>query len=182
MTANAETAAVLGLSPEPLVPVEVEQRVRHFLHFESRLLDERRFLEWVNLFTDDAIYELPVRVNREDGAEGISRSKAFNDNKRTLTIRVERLQTEFAWSEQPPSRVRHYITNVMVAPAAEEDEFDAFSNELVYRSRGSSVDYDLLSAQRTDRLRVQDGRLRIAHRRVVLDQTALGAHNLSMFF
>src|SRR5689334_8324515 len=112
MTANAETAAVLGLSPVPLVPVEADQRVRHFLHFESQLLDERRFLEWVNLFTDDAIYELPVRVNREDGAEGISRSKAFNDNKRTLTIRVERLRTEFAWSEQPPSRVRHYITNV----------------------------------------------------------------------
>jgi 3-phenylpropionate/cinnamic acid dioxygenase small subunit len=182
VTASVEPTAKPAMDPTPQVSVEVEQQVRHFLHYESRLLDERMFQQWVELFTEDATYELPVRVNREEGAEQFSRSMAFNDSKRTLTIRVERLQTEFAWSEQPPSRVRHYVTNIMVGPASNADEYDVVSNELVYRSRGAAVGYDLLSAQRFDRLRVEAGRLRIAHRRVALDQSTLGAHNLSMFF
>lgn len=171
-----------ALSPTPTVSLETEQRVRQFLHFESRLLDERMFTQWVDLFTDDATYEMPVRVNREDGADALSKSRAFDDTKQTLTIRIERLHTEFAWSEQPPSRVRHFVSNVMIAPGPAADEFDVVSNVLVYRSRGDSVDYDLLSLQRIDRLRETVHGLRILRRVVALDQTTVGAHNLSMFF
>lgn len=177
---EAETLVAMG--PEPAVPADTERRVRHFLHYESRLLDERRYRDWVDLFTDDASYELPVRVNREEGQESFSRSRAFDDTKQTLQIRVERLHTEFAWSEQPPSRVRHYVTNVMVAPGSGDDELDVVSNELVFRTRGDSVAYDLLSAQRVDCLRDGPSGLRISRRLVMLDQTTLGAHNLSMFF
>ncbi|MDX3233914.1 3-phenylpropionate/cinnamic acid dioxygenase subunit beta [Streptomyces sp. ME19-01-6] len=184
MTATNVNAAeaLVAMGPEPAVPADTERRVRHFLHYESWLLDERRFRDWVDLFTEDARYELPVRVNREEGQEAFSRSRAFDDNKQTLEIRVERLHTEFAWSEQPPSRVRHYVANVMVAPGRASDEFHVVSNELVFRSRGDSVAYDLLSAQRVDCLRDSPNGLRISRRLVMLDQTTLGAHNLSMFF
>ncbi|MGW3943685.1 aromatic-ring-hydroxylating dioxygenase subunit beta [Streptomyces phaeochromogenes] len=168
--------------PTPLVSAEDDHRIRHFLYYESRLLDDRRFSEWVELFAEGATYEVPVRVNREEGADAFSRSKAFDDNKATLTIRVERLSTEFAWAEQPPSRVRHYIGNVMIAPAAEAREFEVVSNELVYRSRGYATEYDLFSVQRADVLRDEAEGLRIVSRVVLMDQTTIGAHNLSLFF
>ncbi|MFI7643625.1 aromatic-ring-hydroxylating dioxygenase subunit beta [Nonomuraea sp. NPDC049400] len=181
-TIDDDVRSLPAMGPEPTVSAEDERRVRHFLSYEARLLDERRFQDWVELFTDDATYEIPVRVNREEGQASFSRSRAFDDTKDTLRIRIDRLHTEFAWSEQPPSRVRHYITNMMIAPGAAADEFDVVTNELVYRSRGDSVAFDLISAQRTDCLRDGPRGLRIARRVIEMDQTTLGAHNLSMFF
>jgi 3-phenylpropionate/cinnamic acid dioxygenase small subunit len=89
---------------QPAVSVEVDYRVRHFLNYETRLLDERMFHEWVQLFCDDATYEIPVRLNREMGSDPFGSAKSFDDSKQTLGIRVDRLYTDFAWSEQPPSR------------------------------------------------------------------------------
>jgi 3-phenylpropionate/cinnamic acid dioxygenase small subunit len=43
---------------------EVIREVEQFLYREARLLDERRFHEWLELFTDDVRYWMPVRSNR----------------------------------------------------------------------------------------------------------------------
>lgn len=156
--------------------------VVQFLYAESRLLDNRHFDSWVELFTDDARYIVPVRLNREDGADWESRSKAFDDTRQTLEIRVNRLNCEYAWAEQPPSRVRHYISNIEVGQSAIPTEVTVLANELIYRSRGNSTNIDLLSAQRKDTLRMTPDGWRIARRWTALDQSTLSAHNLSMFF
>lgn len=164
------------------VPLETHYEIEQFVYREAKLLDDRRFGEWIALFTEDSRYVVPVRLNREDGADWESHSKAFDDTRQTLAIRVDRLGTEYAWSEQPPSRVRHFITNVITEPTEDPAEFIVRSNELVYRSRGDVTASDLLSAQRVDRLRRTEGGWRIAHRWVALDQSTLSVHNLSMFF
>ena len=43
---------------------ELYLSVQQFLFSEARLLDERRFDDWLALFSDDAIYWMPVRHNR----------------------------------------------------------------------------------------------------------------------
>src|SRR5258708_13126933 len=43
---------------------EIVREVEQFLYREARLLDERRFHEWLELFTDDVHYWMGARTNR----------------------------------------------------------------------------------------------------------------------
>ncbi|WP_131097965.1 3-phenylpropionate/cinnamic acid dioxygenase subunit beta [Streptomonospora litoralis] len=153
-----------------------------FLYREARALDERRFRDWLDYLSDDVRYEVPLRVTREGQAEWevSPTSRIFDDDKQTLTLRVERLETDFAWAEQPPSRTRHYVANVVVDPGERDDELRVSSNCLIYRSRGDSIEPNLYSAARTDTIRRVDGRLLLARRYAVLDQSVINGHNLSI--
>ena len=72
---------------------------------------------WI-LLTDDVRYVMPVRVTTARGA-GFDTSSGtgpgmahFDEDKYSLSQRVARFATEHAWTEDPPSRLRHFITNV----------------------------------------------------------------------
>jgi 3-phenylpropionate/cinnamic acid dioxygenase small subunit len=162
---------------------EDKESIRDFLYLESMALDERRFRDWLRLFTDDARYEMPVRVTREKLADwDLSPvSRIFDDTKETLEVRVRRLETDFAWSEQPPSRTRHFVTNVLVEATETAGQFRALSNCLVYRSRGSETTPSVFSVQRRDLLRRDGSSWQIAHRWAALDQAVVNAHNMSIF-
>ena len=67
--------------------------VQQFLFREARMLDERRFKEWVGLFTDDLLYWAPILTNRvgRDAAREVERfgeSAHFEDDKTSLTNRI----------------------------------------------------------------------------------------------
>jgi 3-phenylpropionate/cinnamic acid dioxygenase small subunit len=169
--------------------------VEQFLYREARLLDERRFHEWLSLFTDDVHYWMTARSNRyprsskaiaaldagrnEEDAPG--ELGLFDEDIRTLTARVARLDTGMAWAEDPPSRTRHLITNIEIAPASSDAELTVHCNFIVYRNRGET-EQDFYVGAREDRLRLVDGGWKIASRRMVLDQNVLTAKNLSIFF
>ncbi|WP_137144051.1 aromatic-ring-hydroxylating dioxygenase subunit beta [Mycolicibacterium sp. CR10] len=171
---------VATLEQQVLLRSEVED----FLFEEAELLDEGRFHEWLGLCTEDIRYIIPVRLSRERAnGEGISSTMThWDDDYAGLQLRVLRLDTEYAWAEDPPSRIRHNVSNVRVRPASEPDEYDVRSNVLVFRNRGDSPKYDLISAKRQDVIRRCETGLRLASRRVVLDHAVLGTHNLAFFF
>jgi 3-phenylpropionate/cinnamic acid dioxygenase small subunit len=165
---------------------ELRHRVEDFLYLEAELLDERRLREWLALFTDDLHYWMPVRFNPLERPtrldEEISRageSYYFDDNKETLRLRIERLYSKTAWAEMPPSRTRHLISNIRIK---QDDgvEIEVHSNFMVYRTR-MEKDQDIFVGTREDILRRVDGELRIAKRRILLDQAVLGAKNISVF-
>lgn len=166
-----------------LADPQVQHSVRDFLHLESLALDERRFRDWLTAFADDARYEVPVRVTREKLAEWelSPTSRIFDDTKRTLEFRVERLETDFAWSEQPPSRTRHYVTNVLVELTETAEEYLVHSNCLIYRSRGDDPNPSIFSTQRKDRIRRVGDSWEIVHRWAAIDQSLINAHNMSIF-
>ncbi|MGJ3508176.1 aromatic-ring-hydroxylating dioxygenase subunit beta [Enemella sp. A6] len=158
--------------------------LRTFLYLEALALEERRFRDWLQFWAPEATYQMPVRITREAGAEWELAPKAhvFDDTKRSLEIRVERLETEFAWAEQPPSRTRRYVTNVLVFPGEQPEQYVVRSNVLIYRSRGDDPVPSLLSVQRRDTI-VRDGdSWLITERWGALDQSLVNAHNLSIFF
>jgi 3-phenylpropionate/cinnamic acid dioxygenase small subunit len=174
------------------------RRVEQFLYREARLLDERRFHEWLTLFTDDVHYWMAARSNRyprsskaiaildadryaEEDLAGADEFGLFDEDIKTLTARVARLDTGMAWAEDPPSRTRHLITNIEVAAGASESEVTVHCNFIVYRSRGET-EQDFYVGARQDRLRWVDGAWKIANRRMILDQNVLTAKNLSIFF
>lgn len=156
--------------------------IEDFLIHEAELLDGWRYREWLGLVTEDVAYQVPVRVAKErDAGDGISTLMFHLDEDfRSLELRVERLETGFAWAEDPPSRLRHFIANVRCDPSSGlGDEIAVRSNVLIYRARWDRPDHDLLSAERQDLLRRVDGKLRLARRLVVLDSTTVPTLNLS---
>ena len=86
-----------------------------------------------------------------------------------------------AWAEDPPSRTRHLIANIEVAPGDTPLELEVYSNFIVYRSR-SETEQDFYVGTRRDALRRVDGALRISRRKITLDQNVLVAKNVSIFF
>src|ERR1700745_1982934 len=96
------------------------REVEQFLYREARLLDERRFHEWLDLFTDDVRYWMGARAKRyprtsqaisilrpqpdvEDDKTREDELSIFDETKETLGGRVARLETGMAWAEDPPS-------------------------------------------------------------------------------
>ena len=164
----------------------VKQEVEEFLYQEAELLDERRYEEWIDLFTEDTQYWMPMRRNvpadepeREFTREGAD-VNWFDEGKDTLTRRVKQILTGVHWAEQPPSRICHIVSNVQILEAG-PDEIRVKSRFLLYRNR-VETETDFLVGKREDLLRRVDGGLRIARRKIVLDQNVLLAKNLTFFF
>lgn len=156
--------------------------VHHLLVAEAELLDDRRFDEWLGLFTEDIEYTAPVRVTRKNPApDVVEKNLLFDENLASLTLRVKRLGTDVAWAEDPPSLTRRMVTNIRVAAAPAEDELAVKSNLMLFRSRGDVGRHDIICGQREDTLRRVNEDLRISRRRTVLDQASLGTKNLAVF-
>lgn len=162
---------------------DLSREVELFLYAEARLLDERRYEEWLALFTEDCRYFMPIRSTRERGEREVSDDRElahFDDTKRTLTLRVRRLFTNFAYAEDPPSRTVHVVSNVEAEPAGGA-EVVARSNLIVYRSRLETTT-DLFAGRREDLLRREGPAWSIARRKIVLANNVLQSNNLSIFF
>ncbi len=155
-----------------------------FLFHEAELLDGGRFTEWFALMTDDLHYHMPVRLTREK-SEKPDMSEAmehFSEDREMLRLRIERLKTDFAWAEDPPSRTRRFISNVRVAPTDRDGEFEVKSYLLVYRNRGDSASAELISCERRDLLVGSGSSWKIKRRTILVDQANLGVRNLGIFF
>jgi PAH dioxygenase small subunit len=164
----------------PAISLELRFAVNDLLVAEAEMLDDRRFEEWLALFTDDVEYTAPVRVTRRSGHPDVVEDIGyFDENLQSLGLRVRRLSTDVAWAEDPPSKTRRFVTNIRIAAA--DDDLLVRSNLMLFRSRGDDGSYDLIVGERHDRLTTVDGSLRIRSRRIVLDQASLGTKNLAVF-
>jgi 3-phenylpropionate/cinnamic acid dioxygenase small subunit len=160
--------------------------VQQFLFREARMLDERRFKEWVELFTDDVLYWAPILTNRTGRdakleVQKFGESAHFEDGKTSLTNRVKRFDTGMAWAEVPPSRTRHLISNIEVERIDGSEELRVRSSFLVYRSHLEN-DEEIYAGARTDVLRRKNGAWAIARREIHLDQGTILGKNLAIFF
>ena len=174
------------MSAPDLAALLVRHEVQDFLYREAELLDERRYEEWLELFTDDARYFMPMRRNvphdepeREFTREGLD-VNWFDEGKDTLARRVQQIRTGIHWAEEPPSRICHIVSNVQVEPTS-VSELTVKSRFLIYRNR-VETETDVLVGKREDLLRRQNGAFKIARRKIVLDQSVLLTKNLSFFF
>lgn len=176
--------SALAASPEALLPGgALYAEVTALLYREADLLDSYRFAEWLEMLAPEISYRMPVRTSQflTDGKGFDPKATFFDDDLESLTTRVKRLETEFAWAETPPSRTRHFISNTMLEPD-EEGEVRARSHFMVTRTR-SDNGYQMFTGERQDTLRRgEDGGLVFAKRVILPDQTTITATNLSIFF
>jgi len=95
----------------------VAASVAAFLYREARLLDERRFEEWRDLFAENGVYWVPVRAEQTDPLHEVS---IFHDDRAMMAARIRRLRHPRIHAETPPSRAVRGVSNIEVAdPDAE---------------------------------------------------------------
>jgi len=166
--------------------------IEDFYYHEADLLDDRRFRDWLDILAEDISYFMPIRRNVKFGqhatrentriGEGIS---WFDEDKWTLTKRVEQILTGVHYAEEPLSRISHMVSNVQikaVRPDPEQPaEVEVTSRFLVYQNRVEYETYTFVG-RRNDTLRATQGSWKVAKREILLEQNILLAKNLTMFF
>jgi 3-phenylpropionate/cinnamic acid dioxygenase small subunit len=166
--------------------------IEDFYFHEADLLDERKFRDWLDILADDITYFMPIRRNVKFGqhaarentkmGEGIS---WFDEDKWTLTKRVEQILTGVHYAEEPLSRISHMVSNVQIKAARPDvehaRELDITSRFLVYQNRVEYETYTFVG-RRNDTLRLTESGWKVAKREILLEQNILLAKNLTMFF
>lgn len=179
---QSDVAARLPAGVEALL---LQREVEQFLFREAQLLDHRRFEDWYALLADDLHYFMPIRTNRARRQQdleytGAQESAYFDDDKASMRARLKKQLSPSGWAEDPPSRTRHIVSNVIVE--GEEGGVYAVSSAfLLYRNRAERQ-LDIFAGERRDRLRRKDGGFEIAARTILLDQATLLSNNISFFF
>lgn len=179
-----------SLTPERLSYLSLMREIEDFFYAEADLLDEREYDQWLDLLTEDIVYWMPMRRNvswhnRDEDVTAENDMAWMHDDKDTLRKRVKQIQTGIHWADEPVSRVSHLITNIRLAdPISSLGEGEKALTKcrfIVYRNRVED-ETDFLVGRREDTLRRSGGKLKVARRKIILDQSVLLAKNLTMFF
>jgi 3-phenylpropionate/cinnamic acid dioxygenase small subunit len=132
-----------------------------FLYYEARLLDTQQFEAWLELFTDDATYWVPLEQNQKDAFET---SSIIHDDRTLLDLRVKQARHPRAHARQPLARTVHQVGNVMVEEAVDEVKVSSTLQLVEFRNEKQR----LYGALVEHRLRRVNGSFKIAHKRVDL--------------
>lgn len=188
----ASTRSILGRHASRVqrvgrsLPFEDERHLQahRWLVDEAWLLDAQAYEEWLDLLTDDIHYLMPVRVTTALGA-GFDTSPGmahFDEDKYSLSRRVARFQTEHAWTEDPPSRLRHHLSNVRTFAAEDAGHLVVDSAILLFRSRGDIQEGAVVSVGREDLLvRANSDSWKLARRTIMADDAVIRMQNLAIF-
>jgi len=154
-----------------------EQDLARFVVREVRLLDEGRLDEWFALFADDGHYWVPLSHGQTDPV--LHNSLAYEDTL-LLRLRIERLKSPRAFSQQPPSRCHHLLQQ------PEVDRLDHATNTYITRTpllySETRADTTLrLAATAYHTLSVIDGALRIRLKRVDLLECGTALPSVQLF-
>jgi 3-phenylpropionate/cinnamic acid dioxygenase small subunit len=168
------------------VPVgsEIYNQVVEHLYDEASLLDTLDLRVWQKSFTEDILYQAPVQITRRKSEKQPKKRGMMHlfENYFSMDLRIHKIHdTAVCWAEEPRSRTRRLITNIRVWATKTEGEYAVQSYFMVPRNRFEANDYQLLSGERNDRLRLVDGQWKLARREIVLDMAVLSMPNLAIF-
>ena len=151
--------------------------VTEFIYLEARLADEARYAEWLELWTEDAVYWVPATT--DPVADPSRHLSHIYDNRTRLETRVKLLQTGHRYSQEPPSSMRRLISNVEVT-AGEGGEWIAGSNFLLAElAAQAGRELHWWAGRTTYRLRRVNGTLKMSGKKVVLVNAAEPLPNLA---
>jgi len=98
--------------------VELRAEVAELLFHEASLLDRGRLDEWLELYTDDATYWIPLQADQSDP---LTTSSIVYDDRRLMEARVRQFQHPRAHARVPAPRTVHQVGNVRVLEADGRD-------------------------------------------------------------
>ena len=150
--------------------------VSQFLFHEARLLDTQQYEAWLELFTDDATYWVPLEAGQKDPHET---SSIIHDDKTLLELRIKQARHPRAHARLPLARTVHTVGNITFA-----DEKDALKvNSTLQLVEFRNEKQRLWGALVEHRLRrVPQGGFRIAHKRVDLVNSEAELDGIAILF
>jgi len=135
-----------------------------FIVHEARLLDARRFRDWMALFADDGTYWVPAVP---DQASPFDQASLFYDDRDLMKTRIDRLEHPRIHVQTPPSRTAHIIGNIVVEEAdTAKHEYLVGSTVIMVESREDKQ--RLFAGRQRHRLRREGDGFRIVQKRVDL--------------
>lgn len=111
---------------------QTQRAVEQFLYRQAEILDERRWDDWLALFTDDARYWMPASEEQTTG-DGVP--NIFYEDLDLMKVRIARVTHPRAWSQYPPNRTSHVVSNVII------EEEDPKTGDVVARSKFFVAEY-----------------------------------------
>jgi 3-phenylpropionate/cinnamic acid dioxygenase small subunit len=144
------------------VDVDLLKAVEQFIYREARFQDELAYEDWEALWTDDASYWIPANGDASDPEREMS---IIYDNRARIATRIKQLQTGKRHSQNPPSRLRHIVSNIELL-SSDGDDVQAGANFIVYESRERGV--TMWAGRSVYRLRRTAAGLRMASKTVYL--------------
>ena len=155
--------------------------VEDFLFREARLLDELKLEAWLELFTSDGLYWIPIDENASVSSQGaIIYDPPLRREERVYHL----LHTGFP-AQTPRSRTVHFVSNVMVEPTGVD--IAVSSSQIVYEMRTGDFaqkgigDIAPVVARVDYALREVEGQLRIAEKKILLINRDTWQGNLTFF-
>ena len=142
-------------TPIPLAEAEA------FLYREARLADAWELEAWEALWTDDALYYVPV----DDTQDPRTHMSIIFDNRNRIATRIKQLQTGKRHSQRPQSRLCRSVTNIEVL---EHEGADTVVTSVVQILESRDRGLTWWVGRVTHRLRRVDGEVRMAAKKVVL--------------
>jgi 3-phenylpropionate/cinnamic acid dioxygenase small subunit len=142
-----------------------ERQLIDFVVAEARLLDECRYEAWNALFTDDAIYWVPLVPMQP---EGLDHTSHLYEDKLLRELRIERLKSPRAFSQQPPTRSLHLLQAPTVEPADAARPDEHLVRTVFQYTEAQGDETNTFCGVCWHRLVVVDGALRIRQKRVDL--------------
>lgn len=135
-----------------------------FLIHEGRLLDDRLFEDWMELFTEDGLYWVPSQPGQADPYQTAS---LFFDDRDLMKTRIERLRHPRIHIQTPPSRTNHMVSNVIVEEADDAEGLYLVSSSLLMTECRLDIQRHF-SGRQFHWLERTDGSFRIRRKRVDL--------------
>jgi benzoate/toluate 1,2-dioxygenase beta subunit len=132
-----------------------------FLYHEARLLDMGELEAWLDLFTDDGTYWIPLEQNQKDPLET---SSIIHDDKTLLGLRVKQARHPRAHARLPLARTVHQVGNIQVSEKGSEVLVHSTLQLIEFRNEKQR----LWGALVEHRLRKNGAGFKIAHKRVDL--------------
>ncbi len=153
------------------------RRIEKFLSYEAYLLDHFSFDEWLDLYTDDAHYWVPLEANQPDA---INTHSIIYDDKHLMKIRVRQQNHPRAHARLPLTRTVHQVSNVLVQSPPDAAEIDVHSTLVLFEYRKERQ--RMFAANVTHKLVTINGEYKIRHKRIDLINSESELDGIAFFF
>ena len=146
---------------------ETRAEVEHLVYREARFLDEKKWHDWLDLYTEDAVFWMPSWAGEYETTSDpeLELNLMYLKGRAHLEDRVFRLETGDSFASVPMARTAHVVGGVMVDEAGDR-EIKACASWIVHCfgqhgaiTRGGRYDYTL---------RRQGGALKIARKKITM--------------
>ena len=144
---------------------DLQQEVTNLIYQEATFLDRHHWDEWIDLYTEDAVYWVPSWASEEETTDNpeLNLNLIYLRNRGGLEDRVFRIESRDSYASVPLDRTVHVVGNVLTGNE-KAGEVEATANCIIhsYGKKGGLTRASLYDFK----LRREDGELKISQKKI----------------